>query len=283
MQMISKFKILVIFIILLFVWSCGDKKKKISKIVEVDMEMQMSSAYKEGYFELQNGDVLSAAKKFNEAELLFPQSPWAAKSAIMAAYAYYSQDYYGDAIFELERYLTTYPNHEDKVYAHFLLGVSFYEQIIDEKKDLKSIVDSKKQFEFIIKEYPSSGFAMEARFKIDLINEILAAKEMYLARYYLNKAKWIPALNRLKTIVNQYSTTIYTEEALHRLVEVNYRLGLIDESKKYANTLGYNYQSSGWYKNTYKVFNKNYRDGVKELKKDKKKIGLIKRLKGLFE
>jgi len=283
MQMISKFKILVIFIILLFVWSCGDKKKKISKIVEVDMEMQMSSAYKEGYFELQNGDVLSAAKKFNEAELLFPQSPWAAKSAIMAAYAYYSQDYYGDAIFELERYLTTYPNHEDKVYAHFLLGVSFYEQIIDEKKDLKSIVDSKKQFEFIIKEYPSSEFAMDARFKIDLINEILAAKEMYLARYYLNKAKWIPALNRLKTIVNQYSTTIYTEEALHRLVEVNYRLGLIDESKKYANTLGYNYQSSGWYKNTYKVFNKNYRDGVKELKKDKKKIGLIKRLKGLFE
>ena len=246
--------------------------------------MQMSNAYKEGYFELQRGDVLLAAKKFNEAELLFPQSPWAAKSAIMAAYAYYTQNYYGDAIFELERYLVTYPNHKDKVYAHFLLGMSFYEQIVDEKKDLKSIINSKKQFETIIRDYPSTEFSMDAKFKIDLINEILAAKEMYIARYYLKKTKWIPALNRFKTVVKDYNTTIYTEEALHRLVEINYRLGLIEESKKYANTLGYNYQSSDWYKNSYKVFNKDYRDGIKELQKDKKKkMGLIKRFKGLFE
>ena len=282
--MISKFKILFILVALLFVYSCGGKTNKISEIVEVDMEMQMSNAYKEGYFELQRGDVLLAAKKFNEAELLFPQSPWAAKSAIMAAYAYYTQDYYSDTIFELERYLKTYPNHKDKVYAHFLLGMSFYEQIVDEKKDLKSILDAKNQFELIIKEYPASEFAMDAKFKIDLINEILAAKEMYIARYYLNKSKWIPALNRFKTVVNKYNTTIYTEEALHRLVEINYRLGLIDESKKYANTLGYNYQSSDWYKNSYKVFNTNYRDGIEEIQKDKKKkIGLIKRFKALFE
>ena len=282
MMMISRFKILFLLTILLFVWSCGEKTKKVSEIVEVDMEMQMSNAYKEGYFELKRGDVLLAAKKFNEAELLFPQSPWAAESAIMAAYAYYSQNYYSDAVFELERYLTTYPNHKDKVYGHFLLGMSFYEQIVDEKKDLKSILDSKKQFEFIIQEYPSSEFAIDAEFKIELINEILAAKEMYLARYYLEKTRWIPALNRFKTVVNEYNTTIYTEEALHRLVEINYRLGLIEESKKYASTLGYNYQSSDWYKNTYKVFNKNYRDGIKELQKDKKK-GLIKKFKGLFE
>ena len=282
MRMISRFKILFLLIILLFVWSCGGKTKKVSEIVEVDMEMQMSNAYKEGYFELKRGDVLLAAKKFNEAELLFPQSPWAAESAIMAAYAYYSQNYYSDAVFELERYLTTYPNHKDKVYGHFLLGMSFYEQIVDEKKDLKSILDSKKQFEFIIQEYPSSEFATDAEFKIELINEILAAKEMYLARYYLEKTRWIPALNRFKTVVTEYNTTIYTEEALHRLVEINYRLGLIEESKKYASTLGYNYQSSDWYKNTYRVFNKNYRDGIKELQKDKKK-GLIKHFKGLFE
>ena len=282
--MISKFKVLLILNLFLFIWSCGDKAKKISEIVEVDMEQQMSSAYKEGYLELQRGDVILAAKKFNEAELLFPQSPWAAKSAIMAAYSYYTQGYYGDTIFELERYLTLYPNHQDKVYAHFLLGMSFYQQIVDEKKDLKSILDSKKEFEHIIKKYPTTEFAMNAKFKIDLINEILAAKEMYLARYYLNKNKWIPALNRFKTVVNEYNTTIYTEEALHRLVEINYRLGLIEESKKYANTLGYNYQSSDWYKNTYKVFNKNYRDGIKELQKDKKKkTGLIRIFKGLFE
>ena len=282
--MISKFKVLLILISFLFVWSCSGKANKISKIEEVDMEMQMSSAFKEGYFELQRGDVLLAAKKFNEAELLYPQSPWAAKSALMAAYAYYTQNYYSDTIFELERYLATYPNHKDKVYAHFLLGMSFYEQIIDEKKDLKSILDSKVQFELIIKEYPNTEFAIDAGFKIDLINEILAAKEMYLARYYLNSSKWIPALNRFKTVVNEYNTTIYAEEAIHRLVEINYRLGLIEESKKYAITLGYNYQSSDWYKNTYEVFNKNYRDGIKELQKDKKKKkSLKKRFKGFFE
>jgi outer membrane protein assembly factor BamD len=282
--MLSKLKIILLLITFIFIWSCGDKAKKISEIVEVDMEMQMSNAYKEGYFELQRGDVLLAAKKFNEAELMFPQSLWAPKSAIMAAYAYYTQDYYSDVIFELEKYLVTYPNHKDRVYAHFLLGMTFYEKIVNEKKDLKSMLDAKKQFEFIIKEYPTTEFAIDAKFKIDLINEILAAKEMYLARYYLDKTKWIPALNRYKTVVHEYSTTIYTEEALHRLVEINYRLGLIEESKKYANTLGYNYQSSDWYKNSYKVFNKNYRNVFKELQKDKKKkISLIKRFKGLFE
>ena len=282
--MISKFKILLILTSFLFIWSCGDKTSKTSKITEVDLERQMSNAYKEGYLELERGDAILAAKKFNEAELLFPQSPWAAESVIMSAYAYYSQSYYNDAIYELERYLTSYPKHKDRAYAQFLLGMSFYEQIVDEKKDLKSILDSKRQFELIIKEYPTSEFATDSKFKIDLINEILAAKEMYIARYYLSKSKWIPALNRFKTVVNEYDTTIYTEEALHRLVEINYRLGLIDESKKYANILGYNYQSSDWYKNTYRVFNKNYKNGIKELQKDKiKKVGLIKRFKGLFE
>jgi len=282
--MISKLKIILLLITFIFIWSCGNKTKKISEIVEVDIEMQMSNAYKEGYFELQRGDVLLAAKKFNEAELLFPQSPWAAKSVLMAAYAYYTQDYNDDSIFELKRYLKTYPNDKNKVYAHFLLGLNFYEKIVDEKKDLKSILDSKKQFEIIMKKYPSTEFALDARYKIDLIHETLAAKEMYLARYYLKKTKWIPALNRFKTVVKDYNTTIYTEEALHRLVEINYRLGLINESKKYANTLGYNYQSSDWYKSSYKVFNKDYRDSIKKLQKDKKKkIDLIKRFKGLFE
>ena len=280
--MISKFKLLLILTSFIFVISCANKEKKISEIVEVDIELQMSNAYKEGYLELERGDVLLAAKKFNEAELLFPQSPWAAKSVLMAAYAYYSDGYYSDAIYELERYLTTYPIHKDKPYAHFLLGMSFYETIVDEKKDLRSILDSKKQFEIVIKEYPTTEFAIDAKFKIDLINEIQAGKEMYLARYYLDKSKWIPALNRYKKVVTEYNTTIYTEEALHRLVEINFRLGLIEESKKYANILGYNYQSSDWYKNTYKVFNKKYRDGIKELQKDKKN-GLVKKFKAIFE
>ena len=280
--MISKLKFLIILTSFILVVSCSNKEKKISEIVELDIELQMSNAYKEGYLEFEKGDAILAAKKFNEAELLFPQSPWAAKSALMAAYVYYSQGYYSDAAYELERYLTTYPNHKDKPYAHYLLGMTFYETIVDEKKDLRSILDSKKQFEIIIKEYPTTEFAVDAKFKIDLITEIQAGKEMYLARYYLDRSKWIPALNRYKKVVTDYNTTIYAEEALHRLVEINFRLGLIAESKKYATTLGYNYQSSDWYKNTYKIFNKKYRDGIKELQKDKKK-GIVKKLKGLFE
>ncbi|MDC1258182.1 outer membrane protein assembly factor BamD [Pelagibacteraceae bacterium] len=281
--MIFKLRFIFVLTLLILTWSCAEKKK-ISEIKEVDIELQMSSAFKEGYSELEKGDALLAAKKFNEAELLFPQSPWAAKSAIMAAYAYYTQNYYSDTIYELERFLITYPEHEDVGYARFLLGMSFYEQIVDEKKDLKSILDAKKQFEIIIMEYPTTEFALDAKFKIDLINEILAAKEMYIGKYYLKKSKWIPAINRFKTVIDDYPTTIYAEEALHRLVEVYYRIGLVDESKKYANTLAYNYQSSDWYKSTYRIFNKNYRDSVKVLLKDKKKKkGIIKKFQSLFE
>ena len=244
----------------------------------------MIASYKEGFKELKGGDVLLAAKKFNEAELIYPQSKWAPKAALMAGYSYYSQDYYGDAIYELNRFIKTYPQNKNFSYAYFLLAMCYYEQIVNEKKDLNSILESKRLFKYIISKYPNTDFAIDSKFKVELIDNILASKEMYIGNYYYKKEKWIPAINRFKNILNEYDTTIYVEEAIHRLVEVHYRLGLIDESKKYANTLGYNYQSSGWYKNSYKVFNKNYRDGVKELQKDKKKkVGLIKRFKGLFE
>ena len=281
--MLSKIKIILLFILFLFIYSCADKNKT-SEIIETDMELQMANAYKAGFAELEAGDVLLAAKKFNEAELLFPQSPWAAKSALMAAYAYYTQDYYSDAIYELERFIKTYPKHPDIPYAHFLLGMCFYEQIVDETKDLESILLAKKQFELLINDYPSTDFALDSKFKIDLINEVLASKEMFIGKYYLKRRKWIPAINRFKKVTSDYSTTIYVEEALHRLVETFYHIGLVDESKKYANTLGYNYQSSDWYKNTYKIFNKNYMDKIKKIKEDKKeKKGIMKRFKGLFE
>ena len=281
--MISKIKIILLLILCLLIYSCADKNKT-SEIIETDMELQMANAYKAGFVELEAGDVLLAAKKFNEAELLFPQSPWAAKSALMAAYAYYTQDYYSDAIYELERFIKTYPKHPDIPYAHFLLGMCFYEQIVDETKDLESILLAKKQFELLINDYPSTDFALDSKFKIDLINEVLASKEMFIGKYYLKRRKWIPAINRFKKVISDYSTTIYVEEALHRLVETFYHIGLVDESKKYANILGYNYQSSDWYKNTYKIFNKNYTDKIKKIKEDKKeKKGIMKRFKGLFE
>ena len=270
------------FVILLFAASCSKDKDQMKKSVinEKELDLQVLEAYQEGINSLKGGDVLYAAKKFNEAELLYPQSIWAPKSSLMAAYAYYIQDYYGDAVAELERFIKIYPKNKNIDYAYYLLAVCYYEQIVDEKKDLQSIVNAKKFFEIVVKSYPETSYALDSEFKIDLINDTLAAKEMYVGRYYFDRKKWIPAINRFKTVIKDYETTIYSEEALHRLVEVYYTIGLKNEAKKYANLLGYNYQSSKWYEQSYKVFNKNYKriDNTK-----KKKKSTLNKIKSLFE
>ena len=278
-----KSNIILFFLISIFLTaSCSKEEIKKSVINEKSQELQVLEAYQEGMKSLDGGDVLYAAKKFNEAEILFPQSEWAPKSALMAAYSYYVQDYYGDAIAELNRFLKIYPSNKNIDYAFYLLAISYYEQIVDEKKDLESILNSKKYFEIIIKEFPNTDYALDAEFKINLINDILASKEMYVGRYYFEKKKWIPAINRFQTVIDEYETTIYAEEALHRLVEVHYTIGLIKEAKKYASLLGYNYQSSKWYENSYTIFNKKYEIQKKE-KINKKDNILIKKFKSLLD
>ena len=267
-------------IIVLCTLSCSKEQKKKSLIKEKNLELQVLEAYQEGIDSLKAGDVLFAAKKFNEAEILFPQSIWAPKSSLMAAYAYYTQDYYGDAVAELERFIRIYSKNKNIDYAYYLLAVSHYEQIVNEKKDLQSIINAKKYFKIVIRNYPDTNYALDSEFKINLINDTLAAKEMYIGRYYVDKKKWIPAINRFKTIVNDYETTIYTEEALHRLVEVHYIIGLKDEAKKYAKLLGYNYQSSQWYEQSYSLFDKKYK---KVDRNKKKKRSALKKIKSLFE
>ena len=279
MKNIIKILLLILSILLI---SCS-KKEKISIIEEVNIEAQMIEAFEIGYEELINGDTIYAAKKFNEAELLYPQSQWAPKAALMAGYTYYSDNYYGDAIYEIERYLKTYPNHKNVDYGHFLLAMCYYETIIDEKRDLEPLLKAKKKFEFIMNNFPNTDFSMDAKFKLDLISDKLAAKQMYIAKHYLKKEKWIAAINRYQNIVEDYSTTIYVEEALHRLVEIHYRIGLKQESEKYAKLLGYNYQSSKWYKESYKVFNKDYKVEKKILKKKKKKGLIWRKFKSLFK
>jgi len=278
-------KFISLFAILILCISCSNEKIKDTIITEKNLDLQVLEAYKEGLKALEENDVLFAAKKFNEAEILFPQSEWAPKSALMAAYSYYIQDYYGDAIAELKRFIRIYPKHKDLQYAYYLLAISYYEQIVDEKKDLQSIVDAKKTFKIVIEKYPNTDYALDAEFKIDLINDILAAKEMYIGRYYFDKKKWIPAINRFRVVIDEYDTTIYAEEALHRLVEVYYILGLAEEAKKYAQILGYNYQSSQWYKKSYSVFNKQYEDEMKKKikQKNKKKNIVLKKFKSLFK
>ena len=265
--------------------SCSIKKEKVTILQKQDLESQMIELYEDAYEEFLNGDTIFAAKKFNEAELIFPQSEWAPIAALMTAYVYYADDYYPDAIYELERYLKVYPNHKDKDYAHFLLGMCYYENIIDEKRDLAPLLKSKEEFSKVINDYPETEFATDASFKIELINDRLAGKEMYIARHYLKSKKWIPAINRFKNILENYQTTIYVEEAIHRLVEIHYIIGLKLEAQKYASLLGYNYQSSDWYKATYKIFNKEYDFSVKKFEKTKTadKKSLFKRFVGKFK
>ena len=269
----------IFFFITLFLSHCA-KEEKTSLIVEEDVELQMTRAFKEGYDAFRDGDSLFAAKKFNEAELLFPQSSWAPKAALMAAYVYYAQDYYFDAEFELNRFIRTYPKNPDLNYAHFLLAMCYYEKIVDEKKDIGPLLQAPEKFNFIITEYPNSDYALDAKYKLDLIQEYLASKEMYIASHYMKKKKWIASINRYKTVIEQYDKTVYVEEALHRLVELYYTIGLENESQKYASLLGYNYQSSKWYEKSFKIFNKKYKSKL-ELKKEKE--SMLKKFKKIFD
>ena len=274
-----------ILVLLIFIFSaCSKDSVKKSIIKEKSLDAQVLEAYKEGKIALEEGDVLFAAKKFNEAEILFPQSKYAPKSALMAAYSYYIQDYYRDSIAELERFIKIYSNHEDLDYAYYLLAICYYEQIVDEKKDLQSILNSKEIFEILIKKYPNSEYSTDANFKMDLINDILASKDMYIGRYYVDKKKWISAINRFRSVVDNYDKSIYIEEALYRLVEIYYLIGLSDEAKKYAKLLGYNYQSSEWYEKSYAMFDKKYSENKRILtSKNKKSNIVIRKFKSLFD
>ena len=278
-----KFPLVFLITILLFLnISCSKEIEKISIVEEESLEMQMIQAYNDGLKELDKGDPLYAAKKFNEAELLYPQSIWAPRAALMASYSYFSHFYYSDAVLELEKFLDKYKNHPRRDYAYYLLALSHYDQIIDETKDLNEILKAKKYFEIIIQKYPSTEFGLDSQYKLELIQELLASKEMYLARYYVDREKWIPAINRFKTVVQYYDSTIYIEEALHRLVELHYKIGLIEESKKYAALLGYNYQSSKWYEESYGILNKDYVK-ISKRKNKKKEESLINKFKDLLK
>jgi len=273
---------LLLILSLIYTSSCSKDIEKISEIKEINQELEILNNYNEAYKALNEGDPYFAAKKFLEAELLFPQSQWAARSALMAAYSYYLHNYYSEALSNLERYLITYPNDKDLAYAHYLIAICYYEEIEDEKRDSRPLINAEEKFNFVVNNFPKTDFALDAKFKLGLIRDILASKEMYIGRHYLKQKKWIAAINRFKNVINKYDQTIFAEEALHRLVELNYNLGLLEESKKYANILGYNYQSSKWYDKTYKIFNEDYEPKtIPPLKNDRKSV--ISKFKKLFE
>jgi outer membrane protein assembly factor BamD len=274
--------IIFLFIYVVFIVSCSKDKSKVDQVLlKQDVEAEMILAYKEGMKQLEKGDALYASRKFDEAEILFPQSIWATKASLMSAYALYSQNYYDDAIFNLERHIKNYPKDKDLVYAHYLIAICYFEQLYDERKDLKPLVKAREKFELILKKYPNTDYAIDAKWKMGLIVDQMAAKEMYIGRYYMKMEKWIAAINRFKFVIKYYDTTVYIEEALHRLVEIYYKIGLVEDAQKVAATLGYNYGSGEWYKNSYKIFNKSYR--TEKITKKKKDSFIRKKFKKLFE
>ena len=278
--MISKFNFFYLLIFILFI-SCSKKIEQKSTLNENNLETQMIEVYKEGMKEFEKGDVIYAGRKFSEAELLFPQSIWAPRAVLMSAYGYFSQGYYSNAINDLERFLVRYKNHPQTVYAYYLLALCHYDQIIDEKKDMNEIIQAEKYFNIIIKNFPNTDYAKDSKFKLEYINELMASKEMYLARYYVKREKWIPAIKRFQNVINNYDTTIFVEEALHRLVELNYKIGLVDEAEMYAKLLGYNYQSSRWYEASYRLINKDYE--IKRISSKKEKNKILKNFRKLFK
>ncbi len=274
--------IIFLFIYIIFIVSCSKDKSKVDQVLlEQDVEAEMILAYKKGMESLEKGDALYASKKFDEAEILFPQSVWAGKASLMSAYALYSQNYYDDAIFNLKRHIKNYPKDKDLVYAHYLIAICYFEQLYDERKDLKPLVKAREKFELILKKYPNTDYAIDAKWKMGLIVDQMAAKEMYIGRYYMKMEKWIAAINRFNFVVKYYDTTIYIEEALHRLVEIYYKIGLVEDAEKIAAILGYNYGSGEWYRNSYRIFNKSYKTA--KITKKKKDSFIRKKFKKLFE
>ena len=262
-------KFFFIICLLILLNSCSSNKET---IYEPSIKINPYESYKAGMNAFEKNDYFFASKKFSEAELNFEIPSLAAKSAIMSSYALYGINFYNDAEENLNRYLENYPGDKNVIYAHYLLAVIQFEQIGEEKHDLNPLIKAKKQIDFFLTKYPNSEYAIDLNFKKDLVNNQFAAKELYIAKYYISTQKWIPAINRLKLIVKDYEKTIFIEEALHRLVEIHYHLGLKDEAKKYASILGYNYNSGKWFEQSYKILNKNYEKVLKTKVREEKNL-----------
>ena len=259
----------------IFLYSCaGDKE-----IYEPSSKVDPYELYKEGLEAFEQNDYFFANKKFSEAELNFDRPELAAKSALMSSYSLYGINFYEEAEENLKRFLKKYPGDKNKIYAHYLLAIVYFEQMSDEKKDLKPLQDASNQIDFFLKNYPDTDYAIDLKFKKDLINNQLASKELYIAKFYIETKKWVPAIRRLKNIVENFDNTIFIEEALHRLVEINFYLGLDEEATKYAGILGYNYNSSEWYQQSYKILNKDYKIAKKQKEKaGNKQDGIFKKI-----
>jgi len=198
-----------------------------------------------------SGQYQAAAAGFDEVERQHPYSPWARKSQIMAAFSYYQSNDYDEAILSAQRFIQLHPGHKDAPYAHYLIAICYYEQIVDVGRDQSLTVNAFTALDTVIKKYPNSEYATDARLKLDLTRDHLAGKEMDIGRFYLNKNLHGAALKRFRVVLENYQTTTHIPEALHRITESYLALGVMSEAQTAAAVLGYNYPGNIWYQRSY--------------------------------
>jgi outer membrane protein assembly factor BamD len=231
-------------LLMLVVAACGTKEAPY-------VERPVEELYNRAMDAMATSDWEAAAKGFDEVERQHPYSVWANKAQLMAAYSYYQKNMYTDAISSAERFIQLHPGSKETPYAYYLVAVSYYEQITDVGRDQKTTQQALSSLEEVVRRYPTSEYARDARLKIDLTRDHLAGKEMTIGRYYLRQNQQIAAINRFKTVVEKYQTTTHVPEALHRLAEAYMTLGVLEEAQNVAAVLGYNYPGSEWYVDTY--------------------------------
>jgi len=211
----------------------------------------VSVLYNFGYENLENKRWSTAAQVFDEVERQHPYSVWARRAQLMAAYAYYMDNDYENAILSAERFLALHPGNKDASYAHYLIAISHYEQITDVHRDQKTTEDAKQALTEVTRRFPGTEYARDAKVKLDLVNDQLAAKDMQVGRFYMDQGHYLAAVMRFKNVIDEFQTTSHTPEALHRLVEAYTALGVAKEARRYAAVLGHNHPGSKWYDYSY--------------------------------
>jgi outer membrane protein assembly factor BamD len=240
---------LVAVLVLLLAFSLGACSQKPPEYVERPVEVLYNTAMDA----LLAGDYNVAIETFEEVERQHPYSLWATKAQLMTAYAYYLNNLYDDAVIALNRFIQLHPTNRDVAYAYYLKGLSYYEQISDVARDQKMTELALATLDELVKRFPNSKYARDAKLKIDLTNDHLAGKEMEIGRYYHNQRHYLAAINRFRAVVDNYQTTTHVPEALHRLTEAYLALGVTEEARKTAAVLGHNFPGSEWYMDSYEI------------------------------
>jgi outer membrane protein assembly factor BamD len=260
-----QFRYVSVLLLLISVTACSSDEKA------PYVERPVNALYNRAVNALQAGAYLDAARFFEEVERQHPYSVWATKAQLMAAYSNYEASKYDDAVIGLDRFIQLHPGNRDTPYAYYLKALTYYEQITDVSRDQLGTEKALKGLREVIRRYPQSKYARDARLKIDLTRDHLAGKEMSIGRFYLRKKEYIAAINRFKRVVENYQTTTHVPEALHRVAEAYAAIGMTEEAKKAASVLGHNYPGSEWYIDSYALMT------GKDIREKKEKKGFLTR------